>query len=205
MFEDFMGHIRLDKKWARLINCVKSDDEESKMFSVNVSKKHIFATDGSQIIRVEKDEPATLDEGYYMLCDRVFVPVPDEFANFQFPNLEKIMNRNQFTKTAVLEFDEFPLLAMCQTLKEFSVAIDIDNLRRVLEMLSEFKPVYVRIYGYSDPAVAKESAIKLELLVEKNCEAPVVVEYCVMPLKVDDNKFVKVDKQPMLFDLKKSA
>ena len=205
MFSEFLGYLRMDKKWAKLLGLVRSDNEEDYGFIVDVSRHHILATDAGQVIRIERPIDVELIEGYYILADRLFVQVPEDKLGFKFPDFSDKFNRDQFTKTAVLEIKDYPLLSMAQAIMEFNVIIDIDKFRRVVEAIAAFKPTYIRVYGFVDAAPLKPCPLKFEFMVEEDGHDPVVVEYVVMPLKLKPDDFVKVDKQPMLFDLKKAS
>jgi hypothetical protein len=204
MFEEFMGYLRLEKKWAKLLNLVRSDDEENMLTAVAVVNDYIIAMDGGQAVRIEKNKDIELADGYYVLADRLMVAIPDERA-VGYPDISSKLERSQFTKTADISIGEHPLVAISQAIKEFNVIIDIDRFQEVLAVLSNLNPVYARIYGFADPAVAKVNGVKIEMLIDYGGTNPVIVEYLAMPLKSEAERFIKVDEQPRLFDLKKGV
>ncbi|HAL44817.1 MAG: hypothetical protein A2Y12_01240 [Planctomycetes bacterium GWF2_42_9] len=201
MFSEYYSFLRINPKWAKLINLVRADSEKSQMFIVDVNKNYITVTDGNQILRIEKPRDVELLAGYYILSDRLFVPIPDERNTVEWALIDETLKRERFTKTAMLDMNERPLSAIGVMFKEFGVLLDIDLMKNVLEVLASFKPAFVRAYGFADPNDSAGDVVKLEMLVEPKGSMPVVVEYAIRPLKAE-KKLVKVDNQPMLFDIK---
>jgi hypothetical protein len=203
VFSNYYGFPRINKKWGKLINLVRADDEDSQMFIVDVSEDFITATDGNQILRIEKPKEFELIPSYYILADGLFVQIPDERNGVEWKKVDETLSRERFTKTATLDMNEHPLSTIAVMFKEFGILLDIDSMKTVLEVLASFKPAFVRAYGFDDPAKAAGEFVKIEMLVEPKGQRPLVVEYAVRPMKAE-KKLVTIDSQPMLFDIKKA-
>lgn len=200
LFEaEFLGYHRISKKWARLINVVRSSKEQYPHCCVSVSKKYMSITDGGQAMRIEYGPDTPIKPGdYFMTKERILVPVLAKHDT-SFPKMDDMFAKKRFNKTAAIELNDSPLLAMACAIAEFNSTISLDLLGETFEAIADLDPDYVRLFGYSDER-AKEEYVMLEFMAED-----VQVNYIFKPLNFTRKDFVNVDEQPCLFDIKKAS
>ena len=202
MFTQYFEYLRIDKKWAKLIKAVKVDDDEAEYHQIFVDKSSIIASDGRQVIRIERPLDVELGIGLYIMADRIFLPVAgNELTLERFPKFHLMMEKTKYTKTAMMTLTDYPLLAMSRLDSDFGVIFDIDNFRGTVEALASFEPTYFRAFGYEDKEESSSQGIQFECIIEEDGREPVTVDYMVMPMKINRQDLCKVDAQPLLFEI----
>jgi hypothetical protein len=136
MFEKFLSFDKMNRKWTKLINAVKSDNEDPVFSCIEVSKRFIVAGDGRQAIRIEYGPDIPLKPGtYYFTKCRVLVPVKKD--DVKFPNIEAHFIDSKFTKTAAIELMDQPLVAMACAVAEFDSVINLDLFRETFDAIAD--------------------------------------------------------------------
>ncbi len=207
MFDKKFSFYKTNRKIAGLLSVIlgKDTESESPVEYLCVADKHCIASDGAQIIRMEIAGDDIPKNGLYALEGSAVIPLNDNRLYERYPDVEPHLDYGNFTKTATLKsLSTNPLLAVSFVIQEFGTTIGIDHLGKVFTKLASFNPEYARVYGHADPKIAKNSAVKIEMLFEadgKVITEPIAVEYLVMPMTSDKEDYVVVDNQPMLFDI----